>query len=66
MLSASISMLTGVFSLGVSAEVVARLDLEVEQELQPEQLEELHGSKRRCNKPLSEPITSSRIAHVAG
>ncbi len=35
----------GRFLLGASAEVVARLDLEVEQELQPEQLEQLHGEE---------------------
>ncbi len=35
----------GRFLLGASAEVVARLDLEVEQELQPDQLEELHGEE---------------------
>src|ERR1017187_4579891 len=33
----------GRFLLGASAEVVARLDLEVEQELQPDQLEQLQG-----------------------
>lgn len=35
----------GRFLLGASVEVVARLNLEVEQELQPEQLELLHGEE---------------------
>src|SRR5579872_792111 len=35
----------GRFLLGASAEVVARLELEVEQELEPEQLEQLHGEE---------------------
>ena len=35
----------GRFLLGASAEVVARLDLEVEQELQPDQLEQLQGEE---------------------
>ncbi len=35
----------GRFLLGASAEVVARLDLEVEQELHPDQLEQLQGEE---------------------